>query len=172
MGDAVFYELVEKAMMLEKSGKRVVRLNVGDTNLPAPQCAIDALKERMGRLKYGYGSGAGMPELGEAIAQREGCEAKNVIVGPGSKHLIFALLSVLAKPGASVFTPSPAWPAYGLICYQIGHRKAFAHTRLEDNWQFSGIPDGADVAIICNPLNPTSTAYPEGLVRDAIKKAR
>ena len=69
----MFYEIAEKALALERRGKRVVRLNVGDTNLPTPACAIVAAEKRMKSGKSGYVSSAGLQELREAIAAREKC---------------------------------------------------------------------------------------------------
>src|SRR5512137_1267656 len=105
-GATMFYELAEKALALEKAGRKVTRLNVGDTNLPTPERAIEAGLNRMRQMKSGYGSSAGLPELRERIAAREGCDTKNVVIGPGSKHLLFGLMSVLCKRGDTVAFPS------------------------------------------------------------------
>ena len=164
----MFYELAEKALALERGGRKIVRLNIGDTNLPAPQCAVEAAAKSIRGGRAGYGSSAGMHELRQAIAQRENCDAANVVVGPGSKHLIYALMSVLAKK--SVAFPSPHWPMYNLAARQLGLEAKVANTTLEGQWQFDSIPR-ADLAIICNPLNPTSTIYREASMRRAIAQA-
>jgi aspartate aminotransferase len=173
-GTPGFYEIAERALALERAGRRVARLNVGDTNLPTPQCAIDAACGALKQAKSGYGPSAGLPELRERIAEREGCDAKNVVVGPGSKHLIFGLLSVICKKGDNVAFPAPFWPAYPLACSQLGLKaKALAST-LEGNWAFDNgeaAAAGAKALIICNPLNPTSTVYPKGALEDAVRAA-
>ena len=43
----VFYELAERAMELERSGKRLIRLNIGDTGMPVPDVAIEAAKKEL-----------------------------------------------------------------------------------------------------------------------------
>lgn len=169
----MFYELAEKALALEKQGKRMIRLNVGDTGLPAPQCAFDAVRGSIEKSRRGYGSSAGMQRLLEIAAQREGVEPKNIVVGPGSKHLIFALLSVLStKERRKVFFPSPYWPAYELACRQLGLEILTEKSTLGNGWQFSGIPKEADIALLCNPLNPTSTIYDDGLMKKSIAEAQ
>ncbi|MCX6770309.1 MAG: pyridoxal phosphate-dependent aminotransferase [Candidatus Micrarchaeota archaeon] len=157
-------------MELERKGRRIVRLNVGDTNLPAPQCALDAARLSMANAKSGYGPSAGLPQLREAIAKREGCDYENVVVGPGSKHLLFALVSLLAGKGKSVALPLPSWPAYGLICCQTQSKAKEMRTAPGNNWEFGSLPS-ADAAIICNPLNPTSTIYDGGALRKAVEEA-
>ncbi|MEW6036009.1 MAG: pyridoxal phosphate-dependent aminotransferase [Candidatus Micrarchaeota archaeon] len=167
-----FYELAEKALALEKAGKKVVRLNIGDTNLPTPQAAVDAGARRMNEGKSGYGPSAGLPELRERIAEREGCGVENVVVGPGSKHLIYGLMSVLCKKGDGVAFPSPHWPMYALASAQLGLRAKMARTRLEDGWGLTAPAlAGAKLAIICNPLNPTSTIYDERTIRGVMDAA-
>jgi aspartate aminotransferase len=167
-----FYELAEIALALERSGKKVVRLNVGDTNLPTPQCAIEAAVSRLEKSKSGYGSSAGLPELREKISEREGCEMKNVVVGPGSKHILYGLMSVLCKKGETVAFPSPYWPAYSLACGQLGLKANAMDADLDAKWNFNPADmKKAKMLIICNPLNPTSTIYPEKLIRGAIGAA-
>ncbi len=165
-----FYELAEKAMALEKAGKKIVRLNIGDANLPAFDVAKEAACKSIRDSPTGYGSSAGMPELRQEIARREKCEVENVVVGPGSKHLLFALLSTLCKQGETVAFPSPYWPAYELACRQLGLKVASAKGELAKNWQFDFMPD-AKLSIICNPLNPTSTIYDAGKINAAIENA-
>jgi aspartate aminotransferase len=123
--------------------------------------------------KSGYGSSAGLPALRQAIADREGCETGNVVVGPGSKHLIYGLMSVLCKKGEQVAFPSPHWPMYGLACAQLGLRMNAQRTKCEDGWGFdaAGLA-GGKLAIICNPLNPTSTIYDSGEISAAIEEAQ
>lgn len=167
----MFYELSERIFGLEKNGKRIISLNIGDTNLPTPECAVDAAVKSIKTKKSGYGPAAGLAELRERIAEREGCGMDEVVVGPGSKHLIYALMCIIGKGGSLVF-PSPHWPAYGLAARQLGIRTNVVRTKMENKWQFAELPlSNAKMAIICNPLNPTSTVYPEKDVRDAINDA-
>lgn len=167
-----FYELAEIALALERSGKKVVKLNVGNTNIPTPECAVEAAVSRLRRSKSGYGPSAGLPELRQKIAEREGCDMKNVVVGPGSKHLLYGIMSVLCKRGDKVAFPSPYWPAYGLICRQLGLKVNAMDADLDTKWNFKPADmEKAKMLLMCNPLNPTSTIYPEKLIRQAIGAA-
>lgn len=171
----MFYDFAEKVLELEKSGQKIIRLNIGDTNLSSPQCAIAAAINSLKNNKAGYVSNAGIRELREKIAERERCEIDNVVVSPGSKHLIYALLSVLCKKGDRLVFPSPHWAAYELISKQLGIDMNLIKTKLEDAWQITNHSiEDATALIICNPLNPTSTIYSEqslnGLIEDANKK--
>lgn len=167
----MFYELAEKTLALERQGKKIMRLNVGDTNLPTPKCAIEAAQSELRKGKPGYGSSAGMPELIEKIAEREKCTQESVVVGPGSKHLLFALLSVLPRKGGTLAFPSPHWPAYELAARQLGLKARPVKTSLKQKWGFNAKGfDGADAVIVCNPLNPTSTIYSEKSISELTEK--
>lgn len=168
-----FYELAEKALKLEREGKKIIRLNVGDTNLPAPSCVIESAAKTMNNGKTNYGSSAGMQELREKIAQRENCDIENVVVGPGSKHIIYGLLTVLADKGDKVLLPSPTWPAYSMICKQLSLNSEIITTKLENNWDFGELDlSHSKIAIICNPGNPTSMVYDKKSIENTIKKAQ
>ncbi len=172
---AGFYEFAEKVLALEKQGKKLVRLNVGDTNLPTPQCAIDAAIRSMKGSKASYGSSAGLPALRERIAEREGCKPGNVVIGPGSKHLLFGLMEAVCKKGERVAFPSPYWPAYRLISEKLGINAETVGTSLDEGWTWEGgFPsiNGAKALILCDPLNPTSTVYRREAMESAIEAAR
>ncbi len=167
-----FYELAEKAMELERQGKRIIRLNIGDTNLPTDPRVIDAAVQDLKATKAKYGPAAGLPELRKLLAEKEGCEAENIVIGPSSKYLIFALMSTLAQKGDRVVLPTPTWPAYEMVCKQLSLETVKLETKMENNWDF-GSPDleGAKILIICNPVNPTSTIHREESIRAAIREA-
>ncbi len=167
----MFYALVERAFALEKQGKKLIKLHIGETNLPTPTCAAQAAAKALARGHSDYGPAAGLPFLRERLARREDCAPENVVVGPGSKHLIFALMSVLGRPGAKVAVPMPAYPAYSLIARQLGMQAVELHTTLESGWQFDPAAlEGALLATVSNPVNPTSTIYPTALLSRAAER--
>lgn len=166
-----FYEIAERAFAKEAAGERVIRLNVGDSFLPTPACAIDAAVRSLRDEKATYGPAMGLLSLRERIAVREGCHVDQVVVGPGSKHLLFGLVSVLRK---RVAVPTPCWPAYELICSHAGVPFHPIETTLTRRWQLD--VDAIDLSevgalILCNPCNPTSTIYEERSVRALLDKA-
>lgn len=168
-----FYEIVEKSFALERAGRQIVRLNIGDTNLPAPECATRAAIAALSRGRSGYGPAAGLPVLRERIARREGCGVENVVVGPGSKQILFALMSVLGRPGARVAIPSPAWPAYELIAKQLGMVPVTLPSSLATGWQYDLAPArGCSLFVVCNPLNPTSTLITPELMVSTVAEAK
>jgi aspartate/methionine/tyrosine aminotransferase len=163
-----FYALAEKTMELQRQGRSIIKLNIGETNLPAPEAAVSAGLAGLHRAA-GYGPAAGSSDLLDILARRENCKNENIVAGPGSKYLIYALLSILAKPGDTVAFPAPYWPAYPLMCRQLGLRTYILKTSLKDGWLFSAtklLAAKPRIVILSNPNNPASIVYPPALVRE------
>jgi aspartate aminotransferase len=94
------------------AGRSVVHLAFGEAGLPVLPSLAEVLYGAAGR--NAYGPVAGIPAAREAAASyfaRRGVptDAEQVVLGPGSKPLLFALLSVL--PG-DVVVPVPCWVSY------------------------------------------------------------
>jgi len=170
----VIYDIINKVYALEKSGKRVVKLNVGEPDWLAEPQAIDAAMQALRAGKAHYSSGAGEIELREAIAREHACEAKNVVVTPGCKFGIYAFLSLALKPGDNAVAFAPYWTAYDLMCKQLGARLKLVDLRLEDGFAPDAaaleraIDERTRVVIMNTPNNPTSKAWTEAQEREVI----
>ncbi len=169
---SAFYELAERAIRLKDEGRKIIRLDIGQTNRPVAPEALEKAEAVMKKGRSDYGPAAGLEELRAAIAEREGCETGNVAVGPGSKHLLFAVLSLLAKRGDAVLVPSPHWPAYHLMGRHLGLKMDVESTSFGRGWQMDGHGfDGQKALILCNPNNPTSTVQAPDVIEELAKKA-
>ena len=91
-------EMFEKAKSLERMGRRVLHLEVGEPDFDTPEHIKRAAYEAMERGFTHYTSSRGIPELREAISEyvREwkGFEAdpdREIIVTPGTKHAIYCV---------------------------------------------------------------------------------
>ncbi|WP_232376337.1 pyridoxal phosphate-dependent aminotransferase [Amycolatopsis aidingensis] len=102
----------ERLAAKRAAGERVLHLGFGEAGLPVPPTVARVLAESAG--SNGYGPVAGSARARAAAAgyfSRRGLptEADRVLLAPGSKALLFALLSVL--PG-DVVLPRPCWVSY------------------------------------------------------------
>ena len=111
----MLYEISEKALNLERQGKKIIRFNVGDPDQFTPIEIIDAAYEAMRKGKTKYSFAAGEPKLREELARIHGVSAENVVVTIGSKWAIFCLMYLLLKNRGNVVIPSPYWTSYELI---------------------------------------------------------
>jgi len=113
----------------------------------------------------------GLPELRGAIAgelRRDfglDATAENVLIGPGTKELMFLLQLAL---DADLVLPAPSWVSYAPQARILRRPVHFVPTRLDDEWHVD--PERlADVCrrtagrrlllILTDPSNPTGTAH-------------
>jgi len=175
--------LNEKMKELMAAGKTVYHLAFGQSPFPVMESARLSLAENAD--KTAYLPVAGTLELRKAICEfhREfddlDVRPENVIVGPGSKELIFLLLCVFS---GDVFVLSPTWITFRPQARLAGHEPILITTEYRHDWRVTS--DTLDrafkqssaknkILILVNPDNPTGTVYTEehwkelvGVLRD------
>jgi aspartate aminotransferase len=166
------------------AGAPVLHLAFGEAGLPVLPSVAGRLGAAAGA--NGYGPVAGSPAVREAAAgyfERRGLPTSpdRILVAPGSKALLYALLTVL--PG-DVVLPRPSWVSYAA-------QAALAGKRVLDvpiAEQAGGVPDPdalrallttsrADgrrpaILVLTLPDNPTGTLAPGPLVEEVCDVAR
>ncbi len=159
------------------AGEKVLHLGFGEAGLPVPDDIAAVLSSAAGRNAYG-------PVVGEEAARaaaagwftRRGVATgpEQVLFGPGSKALLFALLAAL--PG-DVVLPCPAWVSYAAQAALVGKRVVdvpvpaaaggVPDPALLEDALAAARADGArpGVLILTVPDNPTGTVAHEADVR-------
>ena len=159
----------EKSDELRRQGRRVFKLGLGQSPFPVPECVVEALRQNAHQKDYLPVKG--LPRLREAIASfhrdREGVPftADDVLVGPGSKELMFLIQLVYY---GDLVIPTPTWVSYAPQAGIIGRQVHWIPTRSQDRWQL--MPDQLDelcrsdpgrprIVILNSPNNPTGGTY-------------
>lgn len=150
-------------------GKRVVKFGLGQSPFPVPPDVVDAL--RLNAAQKDYLPVIGLPELRQAVADYHRrvddvqVEADGVLVGPGSKQLMFLLQ--LAYYG-DVVVPAPCWVSYAPQARIIGRHVRFVQTTYEQGWRLlpdrlAGLcredPSRPRILILNYPGNPDGNTY-------------
>jgi aspartate aminotransferase len=113
----------QAVLHLRSSGNEVLHMGFGQAPFPTPERLGTALRDNAGA--GGYLPVAGLPELQDAIvahqARHTGIDGErfDVLVGPGSKALLYALQ--MAVPGDTVL-PTPSWVSYAPQAALLGQR--------------------------------------------------
>src|SRR5579863_6071350 len=87
------FEVLVRARALEKQGRSIIHLEIGEPDFPTPPHIIEAGKRALDEGFTKYGPTAGMPELRESIARyvsrTRGIKASmdQVCVVPGAKPI-------------------------------------------------------------------------------------
>jgi len=173
----MLYEISEKTMKLESQGKKIIKLNIGDPDQPTPNEIIEAAFEAMKQGKTKYSFSTGEPRLREELASIHGVSAENVVITPGSKWAIFALMYLMFKDGGNVIIPSPHWTSYELIAKSLGVEVRFLRTEIDANWEIDVekleelIDQKTRLLILTNPNNPTSKIINEKILEEIVQVA-
>ena len=118
LGTETAFEVLAKARALEKQGKNIVHLEIGEPDFDTPKNIKDAAMKALDQGYTHYGPSAGLPEFREAIAEyvskTRGIKAEpdEVVVTPGAKPIMFFSIFALVNPGEEVLYPNPGFPIY------------------------------------------------------------
>lgn len=106
-----------QARELERAGRDVVHLEIGEPNFATPEHIVEAGIAALRRGETHYGPPTGVPELREAIAGAAADRAvqigaDQVVVTPGAKPAVFYAILSLVNEGDEVLVPDPGFPIY------------------------------------------------------------
>ena len=120
---------------LEFQGKEIFKFGFGQSPFKVPEDVISELKKNAYHNKYLPMQG--LPELRSAIAKFESkkkqnkYDATNIIIGPGSKELMFLLHMIF---DGEVLLPAPSWVSYKPQAILGRNKFHFIETSKEKNW--------------------------------------
>jgi len=158
-------KVLNLAKELERQGKDIVHMEVGEPDFDTPAHIKRAAEEALARGMTKYTPSAGLPELREAIAEHLATkgistDAKNVIVTPGAKHAIFCALAATLDPGDEVIIPSPCW-TYEAMVRIVGGKPVFIESKQSDEFKVKvdhvqeALTDNTRMILLNYPNNPT-----------------
>lgn len=162
----------ELSKKLNKNGKFIYRMGLGQSPFPVPAPVVESLK--LHAHEKDYLPVKGLEELRRAVAhfhrQKDNVNIKsdNVLIGPGSKELMFILLMVFY---GDVILPTPCWVSYAPQAKIIGRNIKLIHTSFENKWRItskqledflSGEHDQYKprLLVLNYPSNPDGGTYP------------
>ena len=126
LGTETAFEVLARAKKLEREGKDIIHLEIGEPDFGTPQNIKDAAIKALGDGKTGYCAANGIPELREAIADDAGArrgvklDKERVIVFPGAKPVMTHLIYALVETGDEVIYPNPGFPIYESMIRFVG----------------------------------------------------
>jgi aspartate aminotransferase len=170
--------IFRKAKQMEAAGKRIIHLEVGEPDYPAPVQVGDALAESFAKRQYHYTDTRGIPVLLDAIAKKNGVAEDRIMVTPGGRFAVFSAIAALIRPGEEIITIEPAWPAYKECADFIGARTRVLKTAIEEEWTpnvselASMVNENTKMIAINYPNNPTGKVLDKRTMGEIVKLAR
>ena len=172
----------ERVKALWAAGETVYHFGFGESRFPVHpklQAALAANAHRKGYLPV-----QGLAELREAIAAYDGrllhttISPDQVIVGPGSKALIYALQMALA---GDLLLPTPSWVSYAPQARLLGKRVIFVRGTAANGYQLTiaALDEAArqaqsetKILLVNSPNNPAGYMFAPEFLRELAEYCR
>lgn len=173
--------MMAKATEIERTGRKLIRLDVGEPDFHPPKAVLDAVSEALYAYKTYYTVGRGIPELLSALRSYlsrrygfNGAAENQLIVTPGGRFAVYSALATVASQGDSVVVIEPNWPAYKEGLAYIGAKAVTIRTTLEDEWQPSAesvkaaIKPNTKAIVLSYPVNPTGKIMDKATFKEIV----
>jgi len=169
-----------RAKELERKGKKIIHLEVGEPDYMPPIATKHALMKSYDTKHVKYTETQGIPILRNAIAKlyHNKLSAEEIIVTPGARFAIFSAISSLLTAGDEIIILEPAWPAYKECAEYIGAKPVIIKTQLQNGWVpkleqiKNAITNNTKMLVLNYPNNPTGKILEERIVAEIIDVVR
>ena len=184
MPESPIRKLAPLATAAKNRGIKVYHLNIGQPDLPTPQCGLDALKH-IDRTVLEYSPSQGYLSYRTKLVDYY--KKFNIDVTPddiiitagGSEAVLFAFMSCL-NPGDEIIVPEPAYANYMAFAISAGAKIRTIATTIDEGFSLPKVEKFEELInertraiMICNPNNPTGYLYTRremNQIRDLVKK--
>ncbi len=167
LGTETAFEVLAKAKALEKQGKDIVHLEIGEPDFDTPTHIKEAAVKALYAGYTHYVPAAGIPELRETIAEhisktrRIDVDPAEVVVTPGAKPIMFFGILALVNAGEEVLNLNPGFPIYESVINFVGAKQVSIPLKEENDFRFDPeyvkekITKKTKMIVLNSPENPT-----------------
>ena len=169
LGTETAFKVLAEAKKLEKEGKEIIHLSLGQPDFRTPEHIIDATIKALNEGHHGYVLPNGIIECRKAVSRKinnlynADINPERIIIMPGGKPTMYYAITLFGEPGAEIIYPDPGFPIYESMINYTG-AKAVPINMLE-NKDFSINPEkilslinnNTRLIILNNPNNPTGS---------------
>jgi len=160
-----------RAKELERSGRSIIHLELGEPDFHPVKPVNDALKRAIDEGRDRYCPVVGVPALREALAvylretRNLNISSQNIVIAPGCKIALFMAMMALIDPGDEVLYPDPGFPGYSSITLGLGGvpvpfvLSGKNHLQPDPKEIEAKITPRTKILITNSPGNPTGTVY-------------
>ncbi len=167
LGTESAFVVLARARALEAQGRNIIHLEIGEPDFDTPEHIKEAAIASLRANRTHYTPAAGTMELRAAIAEyvksSRGVSVTidQIVVSPGAKPIIAAVLMALLNPGDEVIIPDPAYPAYRSITTYVGAKPVSLPLLESRDFRFeisaleAAITPKTKILVLNSPHNPT-----------------
>jgi len=180
-------DVQDRAHELEARGRRIIHMEIGQPDFPAPRPVAEAAIEAIRTRRLGYTASIGLPQLRQAISdhyrKRLGVNVSpsRIVITAGASGAFLLTLGTLLNPGDEVLMPDPCYPCNRhFVRLFEGRARAIPvnetqHYQLSASDVRSNWTESTRGVLIASPSNPTGTLIPRGELQaiiESVRKAR
>ncbi|MGB7481927.1 MAG: pyridoxal phosphate-dependent aminotransferase [Burkholderiaceae bacterium] len=177
-------ELAKMAAALEREGRHIVHMGIGEPDFTAAPAVIAAATQAMADGRMQYTAATGIPELRAAISEHYrrvyGLEIapQRIVVTAGASAALLLACAALVQPGAEVLMPDPSYPcnrhfvaafegSARMIASGPAERFQLSEAMVREHW-------GAATrgVLLASPSNPTGTSIEAGELEKIVGAVR
>ncbi|MDQ4005095.1 MAG: pyridoxal phosphate-dependent aminotransferase [Actinomycetota bacterium] len=172
LGTESAFEVLGRARQLEKEGRKVVHLEIGEPDFATPAHIVEAAEAALRDGHTGYSAAEGIAELREAVAaffsRTRGTSygADRIVITPGAKPVMLYTILATCDEGDEVLYPDPGFPMYESLSAFAGARPIAFPLREERGFRVdpeelaSLVTDNTRMVILNSPHNPCGSTIP------------
>jgi aspartate/methionine/tyrosine aminotransferase len=172
LGTETAFEVLARAAELERQGKSIINLGIGQPDFKTPNHIVEAAIKALRDGHHGYTPAQGILPLREAVAKdlhrRHGVEVDpdTIVIWPGGKPTMFFSILMFGQPGAEIMYPDPGFPIYRSMILYTGAKAVPIALKEENGFAFtadqvlSQITPKTSLIILNSPNNPCGGAVP------------
>ena len=167
LGTESAFEVLARAKALERQGREIIHLEIGEPDFDTPRHIREAAKQALdnGATHYGPAVGparaAGGDRQGRGSTRSIPVAPEEIVVTPGAKPIMYFVITALVNPGDEVIYPNPGFPIYESVINFVGGVPVPIPLREESDFGFDMAgsrrrsPRRPSSIIINSPQNPT-----------------
>jgi aspartate/methionine/tyrosine aminotransferase len=175
-------DIKERADRLERAGRDVIHLEIGEPDFAAPPAVLRAAQRALSERPMRYTPALGLPELRQAISdfyeRTHGLDvsAERIIVTAGSSAALLAALGAVLDVGDELLVADPSYPCNRHLAHSLGAVARTVPVGPESAYQLDAEHVRAHAGprtravLVASPSNPTGTLLSEGQLA-ALKNA-
>jgi len=181
LGTEAVYNIFAKTKKLEKEGKNIIDLSLGQSDFKSPKHAIDATIKALIDGHHGYTVPNGIIECREAVSRKienlhkVKIDPERIFIMPGGKPTMHFTISFFGEQGSEIIYPDPGFPIYEsminftgakAIPYNLTKNKDFL---IDPEKILSLINEKTRLLILNNPHNPTGSFTEKSIIDKLVK---
>ena len=163
----IVMDVLERAHELERQGRDIIHLEIGEPDFPTPECICEAAREAIAKGETHYTHSLGIIELREAICEHYQrkygvkVDPEQVLITSGTSPALLMIFSTLLEAEDEIIMSDPHYPCYPNFANFLGAKPVFVKVYEEEGFQLrpkeirEKIGPRTKAILINSPSNPT-----------------